>query len=453
MNNKEKNQTLEELLKEYGESGFYGFHMPGHKRNTRLLGTMLPYNMDITEIEGFDDLHHANGVLRQAQERGARLYCATKTYFLVNGSTAGNLTAIMSCTKPGGQILICRNCHKSVYNAVYLQGLTPIYLYPKFDRKTLLNGEVTAQDVSLHLAQHPDVQAVVIVSPTYDGVVSDIDAIAREVHQYHIPLIVDEAHGAHFGFHEYFPANSNVRGADIVIHSLHKTLPSLTQTALLHINGNLVDQRKIEKYLSIFQSSSPSYILMASMDSCLNLLEHRGKELFEIYVKRVEEARNSLKGLKHLKLIEMIHYDKSKFVISVHRTNLTSRELYQRLMTEYRLQLEMMAGTYVMAMTSIADTQEGFDRFVSAIKEIDCTLEDRSEDPYLFGELPRPEMVYTSTEMENIKEQNQDSNISSRYQYLYPPGIPIIVPGERMTEEVQRLLTAYGEAGFTIEES
>ncbi|MEG0107599.1 MAG: hypothetical protein RR705_01935 [Lachnospiraceae bacterium] len=227
-----------------------------------------------------------------------------------------------------------------------------------------------------------------------------------------------------------------------MIHSLHKTLPSLTQTALLHINGNLVDQRKIEKYLSIFQSSSPSYILMASMDSCLNLLEHRGKELFEIYVKRVEEARNSLKGLKHLKLIEMIHYDKSKFVISVHRTNLTSRELYQ-----------MMAGTYVMAMTSIADTQEGFDRFVSAIKEIDCTLEDRSEDPYLFGELPRPEMVYTSTEMENIKEQNQDSNISSRYQYLYPPGIPIIVPGERMTEEVQRLLTAYGEAGFTIEES
>ena len=208
-------------LKTYEKSDFYPFHMPGHKRNPNVTGADLPYGIDITEIEGFDDLHHADGILLEAEKRAARVYSAEETHYLVNGSTAGLLSAVMGCTARGGKILMARNCHKSVYNAVYMKELYPIYIYPEFDPETELNGEIRPEKVRLLLEENKDVQAVVITSPTYDGAVSDTKEIAGIAHERGIPLIVDEAHGAHFGFHPYFPDNSNSKGADVVIHSLH----------------------------------------------------------------------------------------------------------------------------------------------------------------------------------------------------------------------------------------
>lgn len=459
-------EYLYEKLEAYGKSDYYGFHMPGHKRNSDVTQANLPYGIDITEIEGFDNLHHAEEIIREAEVRAASLYHAEETHYLINGSTAGILSAVMGCTKKGGKILMARNCHKSVYHAVFLNELRPVYIYPEFDETMELNMAVSPEKIERLLEEHKEVQAVVLTSPTYDGVLSDIERISEIVHQKKIPLIVDEAHGAHFGFHPYFPKNANTKGADVVIHSLHKTLPALTQTALIHLNGTRVDRRKIRNYLHIFQTSSPSYVLMASMDECLRTVAEQGYVLFETYVKNLESKRGELKKLKHIRLMETEEFDRSKLVLSVKDTILkkenrvfTGKMLYERLLLEYHLQMEMAAGSYVIAMTSIGDTKEGMDRLLSALFEIDEELEKKSEEEKRYY-LPRQEQVLTSFEvegmrrMENVKSLSWKESagfISMEYAYLYPPGIPLIVPGERITKETAAMLVDYQNKGFSVE--
>lgn len=372
-------EYLYEKLTAYGNSDYYAFHMPGHKRNMELMRARLPYNIDITEIDGFDDLHHAEGLLKELQENAARVFQAEETHYLVNGSTVGLLSAVMGCTERGGRILMARNCHKSVYNAVYMNELRPVYIYPEFSEETDLNGEIHVDQIKKLLEEYEDIQVVVIVSPTYEGVVSDIEAIAEIVHEYKIPLIVDEAHGAHFGFHSYFPQNANTQGADVVIHSLHKTLPSLTQTALLHINGRYADRERIRNYLHMLQSSSPSYILMASIDECVRGMDECREEIMDTYVECLQQARERLKQLKNIKLIEAEHYDRSKIVLSVKNLKNTNGEvlngkLFQEMLRSYHLEMEMASGSYVIAMTGPGDTQEGMDRLVQAVMEIDKNI-------------------------------------------------------------------------------
>lgn len=530
-------ENLYEKLSSYAESDYYGFHMPGHKRNRNVTGVSLPYGIDITEIEGFDDLHHAKGFLKQAQERAAEVFHGEETCFLINGSTVGILSAVLGCTQRGDKILMARNCHKSVYHAVYMNELEAEYLYPVFDRE--LNGEVRPEDVQRILEEEriiaekgkrtnsemkkrvnsekktrinsemEKIRAVVITSPTYDGVVSDVARIAEIVHAYGIPLIVDEAHGAHFGFHPYFPENSNVKGADVVIHSIHKTLPALTQTALIHMNGIFADREKIKKYLHILQTSSPSYILMAGIDACVGWLGSEKKDAaFDDYVRLLKESRNQLKKLRHLQMIETENFDFSKIVISVKGTRYSGRELYKLLLEKYHLQMEMAAGTYVLAMTSVGDIREGFQRLVQALHEIDGNLEkenglplsgiDRNlekenepilsvidkklkeENPRPLSEseltldsenggigltaagIPRLEQVFSSSKAEQAGKQNPESvsalpwscccgKISMEYAYIYPPGIPLIVPGERISKEVIARIEEYSKMGFDIE--
>ncbi|HAX53321.1 MAG TPA: amino acid decarboxylase [Lachnospiraceae bacterium] len=465
--------NLYEMLKNYSNTDYYGFHMPGHKRNENLTNCDLPYSIDITEIEGFDDLHHADGILKEAENKAAILYHAQETSFLVNGSTVGILSAVMGCTLRGDKILISRNCHKSVYHAIYMNGLKPVYVYPRFYEEEELNGPVEASDVEELLCQNPGIRAVVITSPTYDGVVSDVKAIADVTHRKNIPLIVDEAHGAHFGFHSYFPQNSNVYGADIVIHSLHKTLPSLTQTALIHMNGSLADRKKIKGYLHMLQTSSPSYVLMAGMDVCMDLISKRGSEIFETYTVMLEKMRNSLKELKILRLAETESYDKSKLVISVKGTGISGRQFYEKLLNQYHLQLEMAAGSYVLAMTSVGDTQEGMSRLTSALKEMDFLLDKKmTEFEPKAGEqgkskvnfsLPKLRKIYTSAEVDDLLNhssgskvislqwQNAEGWISTEYAYVYPPGTPLVVPGEEISREAAELICKYEALGFSVE--
>lgn len=467
-------------LKAYSDSDYYAFHMPGHKRNLDLMDGTSPYRIDITEIDGFDDLHHAEGILRDAQERAARVYHADETHFLVNGSTVGILSAILGTTEKGDSILVARNCHKSVYHAIYLNELDPVYLYPKFDTEQGLSTEIDAADVQKALEEHPKICAVMIVSPTYDGVVSDIEKIAEIVHAKGCPLIVDEAHGAHFGFDPYFPKSANIYGADLVINSLHKTLPALTQTALLHVNGDMVNRRKVKQYLDMLQTSSPSYILMASIDASIGMLEetlethsdarsdYKYKNIFSEYANRIEALRKDLKRLKYLKIIQTDNtdrYDRSKFVISVKHAPMSSHELYEILLHRYHLQMEMLAGTYVLAMTTVGDTQEGLDRLRDALLEIDKEIDTRQGRPAaietdlpLSGRQPALEKVWTIAEAVNRTDKIQKRSfedsigcISVEYAYLYPPGSPLIVPGERITKEAVEILHWYQEHDFSIE--
>ncbi len=450
-------QTLYDKLKMYAASDYYGFHMPGHKRNTSLKGLeeiAFPYEIDITEIEGFDDLHHPEDLFAKMQKRAAVLYGAKESHLLINGSTVGILSAVLGTTRKGDKILMARNCHKSVYHAVFMNELQPAYLYPEQKKPFEINGEITGLEVERLLEENPDAKAVVIVSPTYDGVVSDVHAIAQVVHKRSIPLIVDEAHGAHFGFHPYFLQNANRQGADIVIHSLHKTLPAPTQTALLHINGSIADRKNIEKYLHMLQSSSPSYILMAGIDLCLRWLEEESGQIFDKYVKILEEARRKLKELKCLKLIETERFDRSKILISTKDCTISGKKLYEILLEEYHLQMEMASMEYVTALTSVGDTKEGFARLLDALKKIDTEQETISGKEKAFT-LPRLRQVCKSSDIEEdgifLAWEECEGKVAAEYAYIYPPGIPLIVPGEEINMETICLLKRYRQLGFQIE--
>lgn len=451
-------------LKEYSASDYCGFHMPGHKRNTEMLGEGLPYGIDITEIEGFDDLHHAEGILKEAQRRAAEVYGADETRFLVNGSTVGILSAVLGSTEKGDTVLVARNCHKSVYHAIYLNELKPVYLYPEFREDYHLNTEITISAVQAALKEHSDVRAVILVSPTYDGVISDIGGIADIVHERGIPLIVDEAHGAHLGFHPYFGENALKKGADVVIHSVHKTLPSLTQTALLHIKGRLADRKRIYRYLDMLQSSSPSYVLMASIDTCVELLETKREELFAPYVRRLENLRQELSSLKLLTLVQTEHYDRSKIVISTLNAGISGRELSGILLEQYHIQTELSAATYILAMTSVCDTEEELGRLKDALFEIETRLKEAPGSKMSVcrqGRLPRNRQILTvssalmmadrKTEAASLPWGEAAGKVSLEYAYLYPPGIPLVVPGEQLAQETAAVMGLCKEAGFSIE--
>lgn len=460
-------------LADYGASDFYAFHMPGHKR---LVGEFEnPFHMDITEIDGFDDLHHpeAEGILTEAQRRAARIFGAEETHFLVNGSTAGILSAISGCTGQGGTLLMARNCHRSAYHGAELRGLKTEYLYPQYLEELGINGAVLPEDVEKALNEKKEIQAVMIVSPTYDGVCSDVERIAAVCHSFGVPLIVDQAHGAHFRFSEYFPEDAVSAGADVVIHSVHKTLPSLTQTALLHVQGKLVNRERIRKFLSIYQSSSPSYVLMASIDACVELIEREGRELFEKHVRKLQAFRESCRDLKMLYLAGSDRepdFDRSKLLISARRANragagLTGEELSRILRERYHIQMEMSGPDYVVGIASVGDSKEGFRRLAEALHEIDREL-DRTDptegtdrkarnESAKSSALPRLEAVLTIGEAGEAEGTCRplaacEGAVSGTYVYLYPPGIPVLAPGERVTAELLKGVEAWLTAGYEV---
>lgn len=429
-------------LKEYADSDRLPMHMPGHKRRMGEIGN--PYFIDITEIDGFDDLHHARGILLEAQKRAAALYHSEETHYLVNGSTAGILASISGCTSFGGRILVARNCHKSVFHGARLRGLQTEYIYPQFLENMGINGAVSAEDVDQMLKRYPDIQSVVITSPTYDGVVSDVQRIAKTVHGYGIPLIVDEAHGAHFPFSGHFPTDSVSAGADVVIHSLHKTLPSLTQTALIHLNGRILDpyRDRIRGYLSVYQTSSPSYVLMASIDSCMDWIRDSEKQ-FEQFHERILRLRKGLRGMKRLRLLEVPEMDESRILVSAGGTGWSGQQLAGALRQEFHIEPEMACSTYVCAITTIADTEKELKRLLDAFLELDGRLcgqqaAEIQNNTAAAGTF-RTESVYTLLEAEEqekewIPAEEAAGRICGQFVIPYPPGIPLLTPGERVTE-------------------
>ena len=436
---------LDVKLEEYAKEDFYPFHMPGHKRNPVIFPN--PYTIDITEIEGFDDLHRPMGILKEAQNRAAKLYRSKKSYYLVNGSTCGILTAISAAVPAKGKLLMARNGHKSVYHAAYLRGLSTVYVNPCMTKFGIL-GAVNPEEIRKCLEKEPDIQAVIITSPSYEGIVSDVAAIAEIVHGFGIPLIVDEAHGAHLGFHASFPETALHLGADVVVQSMHKVLPSLTQTALLHLNSEYVSPAAIERYLDIYETSSPSYVLMASMENCIRMLQEEGARLFETYDMHLKSFYRKAEGLSNLHIMkkedfsdqEVFDLDISKIVISAKHTNMTGNDLEKKLREDYHLQMEMYSGFYVLGMTSIMDREEGFERLYRALKEIDEGLSFAEESSEDISQLIRGLYILKEKKMEmyeamdlpaqTVSLEEAEGKISADMISLYPPGIPILLPGE-----------------------
>lgn len=455
---------LYEKLTEYGKSDVYPYHMPGHKRNMNGRPFQEFYKIDITEIDGFDNLHQAEEILLELETRANVLYGAEETFLLVNGSTCGILSAVSATVAHGGKILIARNCHKSVYHAAYLKNLEIEYIYPCIAEEFGIALGVNANSIEEKLKEDKDIAAVLITSPTYEGVVSDVEKIAEIVHRYGIPLIVDEAHGAHFGFAEYFPKNAIQAGADIVIHSLHKTLPAPTQTALLHVSGELVNRGKLRRYLRIYQSSSPSYPLMAGMELCLDIVEQERDVLFKKMYSRWNLMLEHLKKCKRLRILRKVDvlsagmkdFDVGKLVISTEGTDWSGKQLYEALLNRYHLQMEMAGDTFVLAMFTVMDTEEGYERLTNALLELDTeireveypalqrgSVETEKDKPTVDEGTQKsrlPEAGCRIAEALDAKRQwvplaYCEGRIAADFINLYPPGIPVVVPGEKHNKQ------------------
>lgn len=508
--NRERDLSIFEKLEALHRSDHYPFHMPGHKRNreNHLLGQA--YAMDITEIDGFDNLHDPRGILLEAMKRASRLYRTRETFFLVNGSTSGILTAIHSCVGQGEKILISRNSHQSVYNAIALLEARVTYLYPPIIEDWNIAAGLRVEEVKKALKENPDTKAVLITSPTYEGIVSSVGKIAEEVHRAGIPLIVDEAHGAHFPFSEAFPVSALDEGADLVIQSIHKTLPAFTQTALLHLQGNLVQSEKVKRYLSIFQSSSPSYLLMGGIDDCLRQIEKKGEKLWEPILNQVKDFRERSRGLINIIFFEPDGKDENvdwaegdplKLVFAPlpgtmrnHRPY-TCIQLYRELLETYHLQMEMVTSSYVLGILTCMDTEEGLNRLWAALDEIDRSLERMTPKSLEADEEKSLHITKTASTNTNISEETASTNttiseetagtnttikgdaayadltisqaLNGSIKYvplmmseketaagfvkIYPPGIPLVVPGEVISPEILDKLIEYQKQGLNIQ--
>jgi arginine/lysine/ornithine decarboxylase len=428
------------------------------------------YLRDITEIDGFDNLHQPEGILLELQKKAACLYGADESFYLVNGSTCGILSAVSAALPVGGHILMSRNCHKAAYHAAYLRNLKISYLYPETVREYDVLDGITPENVREMLQKEPDTGAVLIVSPTYEGRISDIRGIAEAVHERGIPLIVDEAHGAHLGFALGFAENSCQAGADLVIHSVHKTLPAPTQTALLHVNGKLIDRDMLKRFLHIYQTSSPSYLLMAGIDNALDVTEREGGHLFRDFKERWEDMLEKLSACKKLKFLRGDYrvQDVGKLVIGTGDTSMKGKELYRILLEKYHLQLEMASERYALAMFTVNDTAEGFGRMTKALLEIDRTMDGRNQADGGAGKRLQQEpsgagwsrvpggAALSLTEAWNaecdlVELSESIGRAAGEFINLYPPGIPLLVPGEMLTEELCSNIYRWDAQGLCVQ--
>ena len=369
--------SIHDFIADYLEKDTVSFHMPGHKGShlyrrfgyDGFLDRMMDY--DITEIAGADNLFQTEGIIKGVQDHYAKLYDCKKSYILVNGSSGGNIAAILASVNKGRQLIMARNCHKSVFNALTLGGIRPVYAYPEMIEEFGISGAVAPAEIERLIKENPDADAVMITSPNYYGVCSDIRSIAEIAHRHGKVLIVDEAHGAHLHFSDALPPSALRSGADLVINSTHKTLASFTQSAALHYNTDLVDQYILEDKLQCIQSTSPSYLLMSSMDISAKILENHGKELMEEWVQNLTVFYERLARVPGVQTMgKMKGLDWTKINLSMGELGVTGAQLDRILLEDYNIYIELFTGDWIMAMTGIGNTKDDYDRFAGALEDI-----------------------------------------------------------------------------------
>ena len=412
-----KNSLLEKLT-EYVDTTT-PFHMPGHKRSFRR--GVIPYGIDITEVDGFDNLHELGGVLKDTADLAKTLYSSRESFPLVNGSTCGVLAGIYSLTRENKNILIARNCHKSVYNAAEILELDTYYITPEMQNFGIW-GKVSPEQVEEKIKEH-NIGTVVITSPTYDGVISDVSSIYEVCKKYGAYLFVDCAHGAHlFDLHH---------DCDISVMSLHKTLPSLTQTAILNVNSARVDTDVVRHGLSVFETSSPSYILLASIDECLRFLIEN-KDSFDTFYENLKEFYEETKKLKNIKVT---HFDDMGKIIMIS----SDGQMLSRLLRKEKIEVEMASQKYALAIATICDTKESLKKLSDALFRIDVKSESAKTSKKSDFTIPEKAISISSALREKGKFLDIcdcEGKISLEYIWAYPPGAPIVVPGEVMTKEI-----------------
>lgn len=433
-----------EFLQAHADLQPISFHMPGHK-GSRLYreygyGEFLDKFMDcdITEIPGADNLFQSESILALTQKNYAELYEVEHSYMLVNGTSGGIIAGILASVEPGGTLIMARNCHKSVFNALTLGNLQPAYIYPELLEEYGISGAVTPQEVERAIKENPEAGAVILPSPNYYGICSDIRAIAEVVHSYGKILIVDQAHGAHLKWLKG-PECAESAGADIVINSIHKTMASFTQSAVLNLNSQRVDRYVLEDKLQAIQSTSPSYILMASLDISADLVKKHGEELMGQWNENLDYIYEAIGTIDGLKVIENLQtLDRSKINLDTSAWGISASDLEERLM-EKGIFSELTTGNILMLMTGIGNRRSDFEKLVKALQEIREDLGElppQKETRENAGRLPEKRILSQIPQKKvRVPLEEAAGRVCASSIIPYPPGIPLICPGETLLPE------------------
>ncbi len=462
--------VLKSLL-EYSKEGTIPLHMPGHKKGSIykksgmdiLNGDIL--SLDTTEVPGIDNLHCPEGALLEAQDLAARAFGADYSFFLVNGTTSGIYSMIMAAANPGEKIIIPRNCHRSVYGAVILGRLVPVYIDPEIDEELGIAMGIKPEALEYILEKHRDAKAVVITYPTFYGVCSDLKRIAEIVHKNDMMLLVDEAHGSHFCFNDKLPISALEAGADMTAQSIHKTLPAMTQSSMLHVRSKRVDMEKLRFFLQLTQTTSPSHILMASLDAARYIMEEKGRQLLEDTISWSNWARdriNNINGLyclgsDRIGMHGTADLDPTRLTISFRDTTMSGTKAEAILRKNFKIQVEMSDLYNIVAITTIGDCQENYESLVRALREIpETSVKIPKNDKQTISVFhKRPELcimpweaVYLKKEL--VKASEAIGRISGEMLIPYPPGIPVLMPGEKITEEAYDYLKLCVRHGIKI---
>jgi arginine decarboxylase len=475
----EKTPYLDALL-DYVRAGTVSFHTPGHKhgvgmhpRLRDILGDGV-LKLDLTQIQGLDDLHAPHGSILEAEELAAQAYGADHSYFLINGSTVGNQAMFMTALRPGDVVLLPRNCHKSATSALIMSGATPVYMRPEVDAALRIDHCVTPDTVRSALAAHPEARAVFITSPTYYGAAADLAAIERMTHEGDRLLLVDEAWGPHLNFHPELPPSATSAGADMCVNSTHKLVAGMSQTAMLHTRGSRVDQGRLRSTLRLLQSTSPLLVMLASLDVARMQMATQGEELLDGALALARGARIRLNAIPGVSCIGaeqvgrpgIAAYDETRLVITVKELGYTGYEASEMLRSQADVQVELADLFNIVALVTIGDRQGDIDRLVAGVaalgsKDRSARAEAPSDIVARLGHesdeiLEIPEQVVTPREAfladhVEIAFHKSAHEVCAEVVTPYPPGIPILCPGERITQKTIEYLLLELAAGVHIQ--
>ena len=432
-------------LEELKNDNLISFHVPGHKMGKvfEKLGyediLKKIYTLDTTEIDGTDNLHNAKEIIKDSQDRAARVFNSDKTIYLVNGTTCGIEAAIMSVCPPKSKIIVNRDCHQSVINACILGDIEPIYLSSKVCEKTNIVMGVDVEDTKSVIDRNLDAKAIVLTYPTYYGKTFDLKSICDYAHSKNMIVIVDEAHGAHLQLSDELPKSAIEQGADIIVQSTHKTLPSFTQSSMMHIKGDKIDDNKIKAMLRFLESSSPSYMLLTSLELAVDIYDKHGKELMSDLIKNIDNFKSKFKNNENI-IIDN-NMDKTKIFISLKNLGIIGYDLDNILREKYKIQVELSNYYGVLLICTIGNDEGDFIRLEKSLEDLLLNisrgkiLEDTNYPKIIPKKILNPRDAFYS-DKKTIKLEDSIGKISGEYIIPYPPGISLISPGEMITQEI-----------------
>lgn len=462
---KNENTPLINALNNHISKDRINMHMPGHKQGVGFNHTFQDnvLNYDLTELPGLDNLHNPTDAIFNSMELCSQAFGALKSYFLVNGSTSGIHACFLSCFRKGDKVLLNRNCHISVINALILYGVEPIFVMPEYNNEYNLPIPASFDMWKSALYSNPDVKGAFVTTPDYYGICQPIAELSTLLHDAGKILLVDEAHGTHFAFSNLLPKTALEQGADICVQSFHKTLPAVTQSAVLHIGSERVDDKKVQQAISMITTTSPSYIIMSSMDYARDLAKTNGAVQYDKLLSKLDEQKRKLMAMESLRIVPDIvndfKRDPTRIVIDTSLADITGLELYERLYDQYGIVAEMCDTYHVVLILTMADVLDDIERIGNALIKIDKSVIKLGTRTFFNNSLYTrsnnkkysvPDLYNYLSSSRQMAIEDAEGCVSAGLVTPYPPGIPLLCPGETITDEDIQQLKKLLKAGFDV---